>query len=150
MRLQRLYNPLVVRLLRSPLHGAMSKSILLLTYTGRKSGRIYTTPVNYVRDGDDLLAVGSREHSWWKNLRGGAAVTARVRGRDFEGEGDVFEGEAAEDGLLTVLRVVPAYRRYWKVELYADGRPKDPEALARVARENIVVRVKGLPEARRG
>ena len=146
--MQRLYNPLVVRLLRSPLHGAMSKSILLLTCTGRKSGRTYTTPVNYVRDGDALLAVGSREHSWWKNLRGGAAVTARVRGRDFEGEGEVFEGKAAEGGLLTVLRTVPAFQRYWKVELYADGRPKDPEALARAVRENVVVRVKGLSEAR--
>ena len=82
---------------------------------GRKSGRTYTTPVNYVRDGDELLAVGSRRHSWWKNLRGDAVVSVRVRGRKMRGEAEAFEGTAAEEGLLAVLRAVPAYRRYWKV-----------------------------------
>ena len=51
MQLQKLYNPLVLLLLRSPLRVAMSNSTMLLTFTGRKSGRTYTTPVNYVRDG---------------------------------------------------------------------------------------------------
>ena len=66
MQLQKLYNPLVLLLLRSPLHAAMSNSTMLLTFSGRKSGRTYTTPVNYVREGDELLVVGSRWHSWWK------------------------------------------------------------------------------------
>ncbi len=81
MRWQRLYNPFVVALLRSPLHGFMSGSTMLLTYAGCKSGKAYTTPVNYLRDGDTLLVVSSRKHIWWKNLRGGAPVTARVRGQ---------------------------------------------------------------------
>ena len=59
MRLQKLYNPIVAAILRSPLHAAMSNSTMLLTFSGRKSGRTYTTPVNYVRDGDELLVVGS-------------------------------------------------------------------------------------------
>ena len=147
MSVQKLYNPLVIWLLRSLLHGAMSKSTILLTFTGRKSGRTYTTPVNYVRDRGDLLVVGSREHSWWKNLRGGAAVIVRVRGRDMRGEAEAFEGEAAEEGLLTMLRAVPAYRRHWKVELGEDGRPRDPEALRRVAKGNALVRIRGLEPA---
>lgn len=69
MRAQRPYNPVVAWILRSPLHGVMSRSTMLLNYTGRKSGRTYTTPVNYVRDGDGLLCVGAREHTWWRNLR---------------------------------------------------------------------------------
>ena len=51
---------------------------MLLTYTGRESGRTYTTPDNYVREGDDLLRVGSREHAWWRNLRGGQGLLALV------------------------------------------------------------------------
>jgi hypothetical protein len=46
MRWQRQYYPFVVALLRSPLHGFMDRSTLLLTYTGHKSGKAYTTPVN--------------------------------------------------------------------------------------------------------
>lgn len=38
MRIQKLYNPLVSWLLRSPLHGVMSKSTMLVTFTGQKSG----------------------------------------------------------------------------------------------------------------
>src|SRR5262249_17743027 len=41
-------NPVIRALLRSPVHGLMSKSLMLITFTGRKSGRRYTTPVRYV------------------------------------------------------------------------------------------------------
>ena len=150
MRWQRLYNPIVVSLLRSPLHGVMSKSVMLLTYRGRRSAREFTTPVSYVRDGDNLLVVGSRDHSWWKNLRDGAPVVVRVRGLELEGIAEAFEGEDAEGGLLRVLRAVPAYRRYWGVEIDATNRPEDPEALARIARDNTLVRVRNLSELRGG
>lgn len=142
MRIQRLYNPIVIRLLRSPLHGMMSNSTMLLTFTGRRSGRAYTTPVNYVRDGENLLVVASREHSWWKNLRGGTPVSVRVGGRDMRAEAEALEGEEAKEGLLAVLRAVPAYRRYWKVELGVDGRPRDREVLGRLAASNVLVRVR--------
>jgi deazaflavin-dependent oxidoreductase (nitroreductase family) len=147
VRLQKLYNPIVAGILRSPLHAAMSNSTMLLTFSGRKSGRTYTTPVNYVCDGDELFVVGSRGHSWWKNLRGDAVVSVRVRGREMRGEADAFEGEAAEEGLLAVLRAVPAYRRYWKVELGEDDRPQEPDALRRVARDNALVRIRKLEPA---
>ena len=120
---------------------------MLLTFTGHKSGRTYTTPVNYVRDGDDLLVVGSREHSWWKNLCGGATAIVRVRGRDMRGQAEAFEEEAAEEGLLTMLRAVPAYRKYWKVELGEDDRPRDPDVLRRVAEGNALVRIRRLEPA---
>jgi hypothetical protein len=48
MRWQKLYNPIVSWLLRSPLQGLMSSSTMLITFAGRKSGKTYTTPVNYV------------------------------------------------------------------------------------------------------
>ena len=46
--------------------------------------------------------------------------------------------------MLTVLRRMPVYRRYFRVELVADGNPVDPEALAQVADSNAVVRIKDL------
>jgi len=72
MRWQRFYNPVLIQLLRSPLHGLLSKSVMLITYAGRKSGKEYTAPVSYVRHDGALLIVASREHAWWRNLRGGA------------------------------------------------------------------------------
>ena len=48
--------------------------VLLLTTTGRKSGRRRTTPLLYVQDGRDLVIIASnggsdRHPNWWVNLR---------------------------------------------------------------------------------
>ena len=37
-------NPIMKGLLRSPLHGLMSGSLMLITYAGRKTGKPYTIP----------------------------------------------------------------------------------------------------------
>ena len=145
MNAREIYNPVVAFLLRSPLHGLLSGSIMLITYTGRKSGRRYTTPVSYVRTGGALLVVSPKERVWWRNLRpergAGAPVTVRVRGKDRRARATAFEGEAAEEGLLTLLGASPAHRRYWRVELGADGLPTDPRAPRRVAEGHALVRV---------
>ena len=71
--LYRLLNVGVGLLLRSPLHGLVSGRIMLLTVTGRRSGRSFTVPVSYLRYGENILSFTSGEWSaWWKNLRGGA------------------------------------------------------------------------------
>lgn len=149
MRWQKLYNPMVSWLLRSPLHSLISSSTMLISYTGRESGRVYTTPVNYVWDGDTLLAVSPRDRIWWKNLRGESPVTVRVAGRDLRGVGRAFEGEDAveEGGLLTVLRKAPAFRRFWRVELDPDGQPKYRQDLLRVAQANALIRIGDLVPA---
>src|SRR5579884_1140426 len=56
-RVMRFVNPVVAALLRSPLHGLLSRQVFLLTVTGRRSGRRFTLPLGYVRDGDALLVV---------------------------------------------------------------------------------------------
>lgn len=76
-------NPVLAWVLRSPLHAPLSRVLMLLTFTGRRSGRPYTTPVGYHVDGAHLLVF---THSpWWRNLRGGAPVELRLRGRDVPG-----------------------------------------------------------------
>jgi len=51
------YNPIMMWVLRSPLHGMLSGSTMIITYTGRKSGQTFSTPVNYVRDGNVLWSL---------------------------------------------------------------------------------------------
>jgi deazaflavin-dependent oxidoreductase (nitroreductase family) len=80
-------------LLRSPLHGLISRRILLITFTGHKSGRVYTTPTEYVQQGDTVTLFTQKSRIWWKNLRGGAPVTLRLRGRDVPGTANAFTQE---------------------------------------------------------
>src|SRR3712207_923275 len=85
----RVVNPTLAAILRSPLHGLVSKSLMLLSFRGRKSGRSFTIPVGYLQR-DAKLFVFS--HSGWSNnFRGGAPVTMRLRGKNIRGTARVIE-----------------------------------------------------------
>ena len=53
----RLVNPLVHLLLRSPLHPLLSRSLVTVSYQGRKTGRWRILPCMYARDGHDLYLI---------------------------------------------------------------------------------------------
>ena len=77
--LVKLGNPLVRMLLGSPLHGVLDDSFLVLHLTGRKTGRQYDIPVNYL-DMEGKLTVVTVAR-WRVNLRGGGDVEVTLRGR---------------------------------------------------------------------
>ncbi len=77
----RLINPLLKALLRSPLHRLLDKNLMLLTVTGRKTGRAYTVPVGRHESGDGSLVL-SAGGNWRYNLRGGADVRVTLDGRE--------------------------------------------------------------------
>ena len=82
MKASDLYNPLVKTILKSPLHGVMSDDTMLLTFTGRKSGQTYSTPINYALDGNRVTLITNRKHGWWKNFEQDAPVTVQLRGQE--------------------------------------------------------------------
>lgn len=86
-------NPLVVRLLRSPLHRVIGGGLMLVTVTGRRTGRRYTIPVGYQRDGDVLhvLVSKARRKQWWRNFRTPAALEVELRGERFAATGHVVD-----------------------------------------------------------
>ena len=83
----RLVNPVVRLLLRSPLHPVLSTSLVILSYQGRKTGRWRSLPCLYARDGQDLYVVPGQagRKVWWRNLRQPTRVRLRLQGRDLEG-----------------------------------------------------------------
>lgn len=88
-------NPLMKALLRSPLHGLISDAVMLITFTGRKSGRTYTTPVGFEELDGTLYVTSQTDRVWWKNLRGGAQVEVRLRGNRRGGHAEVIEDNQA-------------------------------------------------------
>lgn len=80
-------NPVMRALLRSPLGrrlGNDDTGIMLLSFRGRKTGRVYSTPVGYHRQDGDLLVF--TDDPWWRNLKGGARVKMLWRGRVMAGQ----------------------------------------------------------------
>jgi hypothetical protein len=67
-------------LLRLPFATPLSRQLMLVYLTGRKTGKRYVQPVSYVRDARTLLTPGGGR--WKLNLREGSCVHACLDGRD--------------------------------------------------------------------
>jgi hypothetical protein len=128
--------------LRSPFHQLLSENMLLISVTGRKSGREYTLPVNYQRAGDEIWITSRRERTWWRNLRGGAPVKLRLAGKQVRGRGEVFEDDMeVAKYLAEFLQRSPSLARYFDVGLDSEGKLRG-EDVARAALDRVIVRVK--------
>ena len=133
-------NPFVIWLLRSPLHRFLSRTTMLVTYQGRKSKRQITLPVNYVWDGEQLITLSMRKRTWWRNLRLGAPVTLRLKGKNLPAQAEaVDEIERLLPGLKVLLKQMPQAARYLQVTYDEQGEP-DPEDLRRAAEGRVIVR----------
>jgi deazaflavin-dependent oxidoreductase (nitroreductase family) len=134
-------NQVMKLVLRSPVHGIVSKTVLLITFTGRKSGKTYTTPVDYSQDGD--LVTVFTHGVWWKNLRGGAAVTLRICGRELKGlaEPVAEDQQAIAAGLTAHLQKVPSDAKYYGVTFDDHGNPSADE-VNQAAQSVVMIRIR--------
>jgi deazaflavin-dependent oxidoreductase (nitroreductase family) len=142
-------NPVVMALLRSPLHGLASRGLLLLDVTGRRSGRTYTIPVGYQREGDDLFVMVSeaRKKQWWRNYREASDVTLRLRGRLRRGRAVLLapDSPAFRERAEQTLRRVPGMARVFRVDF--DRRSGlTPAQLAQLGCEIAAVHITLAPE----
>jgi len=134
-------NPIVGLLLRSPVHGLWSESLMLITFTGRRTGRVYTTPVRYLESGDAVWVFTSLETKWWKNLRGGATVTLRIRGEDrpYRAEATADAPDNIRSALGEFLSHFPQDVPYYDIRLGPDGRVSQGD-LEKAAQRTVWIR----------
>ena len=95
-----LANAIATTILRSPWHRMRSDRLLLLTFTGRKSGKEFTTPLRYMQEGETLKLLVVRS-PWWKNLVEEATVRVLLRGQLRNGRAEVL----SEEGEVVVVNV---------------------------------------------
>lgn len=128
-------------ILRSPFHGMLSNGMMLITITGRKTGKTYTTPVGYYVEGEYLWVVTSRERKWWKNLQGGAQVNLLLKRKPVNGIADIeLDDKAVEARMYEYLRHVPQAAKPMKIRV-EDGKP-NPADIAATAKDRLFVNIK--------
>jgi len=92
-------NELVRPLLRSRLHPLLSRRLMLLDYTGARSGRRYTFPVGYFPwDDGGVLAFSSQR--WPAHIRRARGVRLLIRGRWYDAAPAVISDPQAKADLL--------------------------------------------------
>jgi deazaflavin-dependent oxidoreductase (nitroreductase family) len=92
--------------------------VLLLTATGRRSGRRRTIPLIFLRDGDDLVVCNVRPPSerpnpWPLNVRANPNVSVRIAGVTEQRVAREARGQEAEKYWPLLVDTWPAYERFF-------------------------------------
>jgi deazaflavin-dependent oxidoreductase (nitroreductase family) len=136
-RIMRAVNVPMRAALSLPFATPLSGNLMLIAYTGRKSGKAYRQPVSYARDGDVLLTPGGGR--WTLNLAGGRPVRIRLRGRWSPARAELVTDPAEVERLLGVIgEKNPRATRFIPIPRRPDGR-LEPEALNAALRHGFCI-----------
>lgn len=103
--LMRLVNPAMGLLLRSPLAGLARNQFMVLSFTGRKTGRPYSIPLSaHLIDGQLYALTGA---GWKQNFRGAAPVQVVYDGKTTAMRGELIRDRGVVSDLL--LRCAESY-----------------------------------------
>lgn len=142
IRVLRRLNPVIGWILRSPLHGVLSRDLLLLTYVGPRTGVRRTLPLSYVEvAGRPHLC--TRTSGWWRNLRNGRPVELHFRGRRVTATPvvlDLATPEALDAFRAFLTRNPKTGEMLYEVPRGRNGRPGEDDLRREVLR-SVVVRL---------
>ena len=93
--------------------------LLLLTTKGARSGRAYTTPLVYSRDGDRIVLIasyagGPRNPDWYHNLVANPTPTIDLGSERFEAKATVTSGAERERLFDQQAAMMPVFNDYRK------------------------------------
>ena len=97
-----------------PFEGA---PMILLTHTGAKSGKEYTTPLVYSRDGDAVVIIASKagapdDPQWFRNLVANPDVTVEIGTDRFAARARVAEGPERDRLYDAQAALMPNFKEY--------------------------------------
>ena len=135
-------NDFVAFMLRTPLHVFLGNT-MLITVTGCKTGKTYSTPVGFYRDGDWLWVMTSRDRTWWRNVRHGAKVSLLLRGKKVPAFAEVEINETAvEARMLDYIRKIPLAAK--PLGIHIENKIPNADDVRRVAGDRLFVKIKPM------
>jgi hypothetical protein len=102
LRLLRPASPLVRALLDSPGHPLLSGRLVVLTYHGHRSGRVFSIPLRYAELSDGrlvALAVDRERKLWWRSFTRPRSATLTLRREQVAVMGALVDGHRRDEAL---------------------------------------------------
>jgi hypothetical protein len=136
-----LSNFFIKSLVNSPLHPLMGESFAVITVTGRRTGKLITTPINTVCIDGILTVVSMRNRTWWRNLRNESPAQLSHTGKRIMVRGEILETpiQVISD-LEKYFAQYPGYAKFFKLHSDPEGKP-DPQELKLLAGERVIIRL---------
>lgn len=133
-------NGFVAFFLRTPLSVFMGDT-MLITVTGRKTGKQYSTPVGFYRENGYLWILSSRDRTWWRNVQGGAEVTLLLKGKTVSAFAEtVMDEDQVMRQVELYIQHIPMAARGLGIRL--EDKVPNRADVARLAKERLFIRVK--------
>src|SRR5262245_58984275 len=91
--------------------------VLLLTTTGRKTGKPRTSPLGYFMHGDKFVIIASnggsdRSPAWFYNLKSNPQVSIQVGNKQIAAKAEVVEPELRKQLWADLTKMAPRYEKY--------------------------------------
>ena len=90
-----------VWLLRHGLMGSLSDEIMVITVSGRKSGRQYSTPIGFVRDVETIIAL-SRGSNWFKNAVASGRAQVEIKKQTMNVRVEAVQDQAERERIFAL------------------------------------------------
>ncbi len=135
-------NAMMKLFLKTPLlQKGIGKQIALLSFTGRRSGKRYTIPISYAKNGDSVFMMTQKRRLWWRNFADQPVVDLRLAGRVVRGKAEAHVGSDHDVAdVVDYLSTRPTDAKAYGVTRLADGSI-DPDSVRTFLPATILVRV---------
>lgn len=132
-------------LLRRNWLGALGEEIMVITVTGRKTGRRYATPIGYLRDGETIVALTGADggSQWYRNVQQNPEVLLEIKGRPLRARAEPITAEAERQRLLALYQ---RERRANFPRLFGVAADAPADTLAQALATRRFVRFYPLPD----
>jgi deazaflavin-dependent oxidoreductase (nitroreductase family) len=120
-RVMSMLNIFMRPVLRLPFPTPLTKRLMLVSFTGRKTGKAYQQPLSYVQQDDTLLTPGGGK--WKLNLREDQPVQIRLRGHDVFARPEFVKDPTEIERLIGIMTTAnPTVGAFVGAPKGADGR----------------------------
>ena len=120
----------------------VGQGVALLIFDGRRTGKPYTIPVSYHREGDVVTVVTKRRRNWWRNFETPAEVAVRIAGRMYTGKAEAMTDPSG------MLDFMTRFLEKRPIDAKAYGLKKDQITSAKIAQilpHIVVIRIEITP-----
>ena len=132
-------NDFVRFFLRTPLHVFMGDT-MLITVTGCKTGKKYSTPVGFYCQNGNLWVLTSRDRTWWRNVKNGADVSLLLKRKPIKAFAQAeLDEEKVEAHLMEYVQKVPMAAKPLGIRI--ENAMPNPEDIRRVAKDRLFVKI---------
>jgi hypothetical protein len=133
----RLVNVPMRAILSLPFPTPLGGRLMLIYFTGRKTGHHYRQPLSYVRQGTTLLTPGGG--NWKRNLQNGEPVHIRLRGQDRNATPEIVTDTETIESLLHIMTAAnPMVSRFVRIPRNPDGR-LDRQRLSQAVKHGFAI-----------